>query len=270
MKPPRFSYHAPATLEEALELKATLAEEATVLAGGQSLLPMLNMRLARPGALVDLRRIEELRELRTNPGGVTVAAMVRQRTLERDPGAHRVCPLLREGVALVAHAPIRNRGTVCGSIAHADPAAELPTLLRVLGGHVVVASVRGRREIAADDLFLFHFTTALEPDELIVEVFFPAIPDGAGSSFVEFNRREGDFALVGVAALVYDDGVRVSFSGVGPQPVLVESGDAAVWDSAIDPPSDIHGTAAFRRELVALLGTRAVEIARRRSGAVHG
>lgn len=269
MKPPRFDYHAPATLEAAVEMKSSFSEDATILAGGQSLLPMLNMRLARPGALIDLRRIHELRDIEMNDDGVTVGAMVRQRALERDDDAFRVVPLLREALGLVAHAPIRNRGTVCGSIAHADPAAELPTVFRLLDGHVVAASIRGRREISAAELFVFHFTTALEPDEVIVEAFFPALPEGAGSAFVEFSRREGDFALVGAAAVVTDSGTSVCFSGVGSHPVLVESGEPATWDAAIDPPSDIHATAEFRRELVASLGARAVEIAHGRRTDAH-
>ena len=163
MKPAPFDYHAPDTLNEALGLREKLGPDATVLAGGQSLVPMLNLRLASPTALIDLRKLDELRYMRATPDGVAVGAMVTHRTLERSDEAHAVCPLLRESLELVAHAIVRNRGTIGGSIAHADPAAELPTVLAVLSGKVTVRSAHGERQISASELFTFHFTTSLEP-----------------------------------------------------------------------------------------------------------
>lgn len=265
MKPPPFDYHAPETLAEALSLRAGLAGDTSILAGGQSLVPMLNMRLARPSALIDLNRISELAYVRRGDGGVAVGAMTRQRDLERSGAAYRACPLLREALELVAHAIIRNRGTVGGSIAHADPAAELPACLVALGGQVTARSVRGERRISAAELFRFHFTTSLEPDEILTEVWFPELPRGSGFAFLEVSRRHGDYALAGVACVVQDDQVRLAFIGVGPTPILVESDDPAKAAAAVEPADDIHGTAAYRRELARVLAGRAVVLARERA-----
>jgi carbon-monoxide dehydrogenase medium subunit len=266
MKPAPFAYHAPTSLEEALALKARLGADASVLAGGQSLLPLLNMRLARPAALIDLNRVPELAYVRVDDGGVAVGAMTRHRTLERSAEAHAACPLLREALALVAHAIVRNRGTVGGSVAHADPAAELPAVLLALGGRVTARSVRGERTIAAADLFEFHFTTSLAPDEILTEVLFPGLGAGAGHAFLEISRRHGDYALAGAACVVRDGSTRLAFCGVGPTPVLVESGDPDAAAAAVRPADDIHATAEYRRELVRVLTQRAVALAGARGG----
>ena len=263
MKPPPFDYHAPTSLDEALALKAALGPDASVLAGGQSLVPMLNMRLARPAALIDLNRIPELCYVRAADRAVAVGAMTRHRALERSAEAHAGCPILRESLRLVAHAIVRNRGTIGGSIAHADPAAELPAVLAVLDGHVVVRSVRGERTIAAGDLFQFHFTTSLEPDEILTEVVFPA--SGPGHAFLEISRRHGDYALAGAACVVREGATRLAFCGVGPTPVLVESDDAEAAAEACRPADDIHASAGYRRELVRVLTRRAVALARERA-----
>jgi carbon-monoxide dehydrogenase medium subunit len=265
VKPPPFEYHAPATLDEALRLRAELGPEASLLAGGQSLVPMLNMRLARPSALIDLNGIPELAYVRRENGSVAVGAMTRQRELERSEEAEQACPLLREALLQVAHAIIRNRGTVGGSIAHADPAAELPSVLVALGGTVRATGPDGVREIPAEELFEFHFTTSLAPDEILTEVRFPVLAREAGSAFLEVSRRHGDYALAGAACVVRGDDVRLAFTGVGPRPVLFEGDDPDGAAAAVEPATDIHGTADYRRELVRTLTRRAVELARRRA-----
>jgi carbon-monoxide dehydrogenase medium subunit len=266
MKPPSFDYYAPETLDEALRLRSELGPDASVLAGGQSLVPMLNMRLAAPTALIDLRKLDELRSIEASADGVRVGAMTTHRALERSDEAYAVCPLLREALELVAHTIVRNRGTVGGSLAHADPAAELPSVLAVLGGKVTARSVRGEREIAAGELFTFHFTTSLEPDELLTEIWFPAVPAGGGSAFLEVSRRHGDYAMAGAACVVDNGSARLAFTGVGPTPVLVESDDAEAAAAAVSPADDIHATADYRRHLVRVLTGRAVAKARERAG----
>ena len=211
MKPPPFEYYDPASLEEAVELRAELGPEAAILAGGQSLVPMLNMRLARPSALIDLNRIPELAYVRREDGGIAVGAMTRHRELELSEEAYAVNPLLRDALRHVAHTIVRNRGTVGGSIAHADPAAELPAVLVALGGRVVATGRSASRTIPAEELFEFHFTTALRPDEILTEVWFPSsacrerarVPRDqpparrlrAGGGCLRRHRREGSSRL---------------------------------------------------------------------------
>jgi carbon-monoxide dehydrogenase medium subunit len=267
MKPPPFDYVVPASLEEALRARVELGPESAFLAGGQSLVPILNMRLARPTALIDLNGIPELAYIRRENGELAVGAMTRQRELERSAEAFTACPLLREALLHVAHAIVRNRGTVGGSIAHADPAAELPSVLVALGGSVRAAGPGGVREIPAQELFEFHFTTTLAPDEVLTEVRFPVLPAGSGCSFLEVSRRHGDYALAGVACVVREDRVRLAFTGVGPKPVLVESDDPDRAAAAAEPSDDVHATAGYRRELVRVLTRRAVALARERAGA---
>ncbi len=264
MKPPPFDYHAPASLEEAVALRAA-DPDAALLAGGQSLVPMLNLRLARPSALIDLRRVGGLSYVRVGDGGVAVGAMTRQRELERSGDAFAACPLLREVLQLVGHPPIRNRGTVGGSIAHADPAAELPAALCALGGAVTVLGPQGARKIAAERLFLYPFTTSLERDEVLTEVFFPAPHAGSGYAALEFARRHGDFALAGVCAIVSNGSVRLCFTGVGGRPMVVDSEDPDAWQAAVDPSADAAGSADYRRRLVDVLGRRVLDLARSRS-----
>jgi CO/xanthine dehydrogenase FAD-binding subunit len=266
MKPPLFDYHAPATLDEAVRLRTDLGHDSAFLAGGQSLVPMLNMRLARPSALIDLNGIAGLSGIRREDGGIAVGAMTRQRRLELSDEAYDACPLLREALVHVAHAIVRNRGTVGGSIAHADPAAELPSVLVALGGRVKAAGPRGVREISAEEFFEFHFTTTLAPDEVLTEVWFPALGPGAGYAFMEVSRRHGDYALAGVACVLSGDKVRLAFTGVGPRPVLVEGDDPEAAAAAAEPADDIHATADYRRELVRVLAGRAVALARERAG----
>lgn len=247
MKPPPFEYHAPATREEACELLASL-EDAKILAGGQSLIPLLNFRLARPAHIIDINRIEFLDSIAEGDGGLYVSALARQSALEDSDLVARVCPALQNAVRLVAHRVIRNRGTVCGSLAHADPAAELPAVLLALGGHVEVQSVRGTRRIQAEDLFAGVFETSLEPDEILVRAWFPAF---AGPfAILEESRRHGDFALAGVVRA----GDRLALFGVAATPVLADPRDPA---RGLDPSGDLEATPDFRRHLVRVLTERA-------------
>ncbi len=276
MKPPRFEYHAPRTVEEALGLLGRYRGDAKVLAGGQSLVPLLNFRLVRPAALVDLNRIPALAGIEERDGTLAFGAMTRQRAIERSPAVARRLPLLHEATRWVGHLPIRSRGTIGGSIAHADPSAEYPTVLAALGGEVVARSPRGERVVTAAALFETYLTTSLAPDEILVEVRIPAPPARAGSAFEEFARRHGDFAIVGIAAVVARDGgalrVRLAAGGAAPTPLrlraaeeIVEAGGAAAIPAAaerarelVQPDGDVHASADYRRHLTSVLTTRAL------------
>ncbi len=247
VKPPPFKYHAPATVDEACSLLGSL-EDAKVLAGGQSLVPLLNFRLARPLHLVDINRIPRLDRIYERDGGVAVQALARQAAVEDSDLVARVCPLLGAAVRLVAHRVIRNRGTVCGSLAHADPASELPAVILALGGHVVARSTRGDRVIAADAFFGGVMETALASDELLVEAWFPASP--GPFAIVEESRRHGDFALAGAVRA----GDRLALFGVAPTPVLADPRDPT---RDLRPSGDLEATPAFRLHLVRVLTDRA-------------
>jgi CO/xanthine dehydrogenase FAD-binding subunit len=247
MKPPPFEYHTPSSVEETCALLGSL-EDAKVLAGGQSLIPLLNFRLARPAHLVDINRVSGLDRIYERDGGVAVQAVARQAAVEDSELVARVCPLLGDAVRLVAHRVIRNRGTVCGSIAHADPASELPAVLLALGGLVVARSSRGERTIGADQLFAGVFETALAPDELLVEAWFPASRPPA--VIIEESRRHGDFAIAGVVRA----GERMVLFGVAPTPVLADPRDPA---RGLQPSADLEATPDFRRHLVRVLTERA-------------
>jgi carbon-monoxide dehydrogenase medium subunit len=292
MKPGRFAYHAPRELAEALAMLHEYGDEAKVLAGGQSLMPMLNFRLARVEHLVDINRLGgDLAELDWAAGTVEIPALVRQRQVERSERVARAMPLLTEALGQVAHPQIRNRGTVCGSLAHADPAAELPTVLSVLDATLTVTSTRGTRHIPVADFFWFHLTTAIEPDELLLRVRVGLPPAGTFSAFLEFAPRRGDFALAGVAAVVTFDGAgvvtscRVAAAGVAPTPHRLSPVEALVTGRRLDdevlrdaeqlasadvePTGDIHASAAYRRRLTGVLVRRALVMVRDRKEAAH-
>ncbi|HEX3788042.1 MAG TPA: xanthine dehydrogenase family protein subunit M [Pseudonocardiaceae bacterium] len=281
MKPGRFSYHAPGSLPEALDLLAEYGDEAKVLAGGQSLMPVLNFRLAQIEHLVDINRIgAEYATPRADATTVTIPALVRQRQVERSAELTGALPLLGEALHQVAHPQIRNRGTICGSLAHADPAAELPTVMSVLDSTFTLASTRGTRSVEVADFFQFYFTTALEPDELLVEVSIERPAPGTVTVFREFATRRGDFALAGVALSArFDDAgtvtdCRIAVAGVAATPhrltgvenlvngttlgadVLGEV--AATARAEVDPTGDIHAGADYRRRLTGVLVTRAL------------
>jgi aerobic carbon-monoxide dehydrogenase medium subunit len=247
VKPPPFDYHAPTSVEEACRLLGSLGD-AKVLAGGQSLMPLLNFRLARPRHLVDINRIPGLDRIYERDGGVAVQALARQASAEDSEAVARVCPLLRDALRVVAHRVIRNRGTVCGSIAHADPASELPAVLLALGGHVVARSTRGDRRIEAADLFTGVFETSLRPEELLAEAWFP--PSPKPFAILEESRRHGDFALAGVVRA----GARLALFGVAPTPVLADLDDPT---RGLEPTGDLEASAEFRLHLVGVLTDKA-------------
>ncbi|OGK98847.1 MAG: molybdopterin dehydrogenase [Candidatus Rokubacteria bacterium RIFCSPLOWO2_02_FULL_73_56] len=279
MKPPKFDYHAPTSVDEALALLARYGGDAKVLAGGQSLMPLLNFRLSRPAALVDLNRIPSLAYIREEQGRVSFGAMTRQRAVEFSPVVKARVPLLAEATRWVAHLPIRTRGTIGGSIAHADPSAEYPAVLTALEGEVVARGPKGERVIEAKDLFQTYLTTSLEPEEILVEVRLPVTPAGAGYALEEFARRHGDFAIVAIACVVVRDGqrctrARLATAGTGPVPVRLRAaeeilerdglGEAALEAAArraselVSPDADIHASADYRRHLTGVLTRRAL------------
>src|SRR5262245_11603658 len=283
MKPPVFDYHAPATVDEAIALLTRYGGEAKVLAGGQSLMPLLNFRLSRPAALVDLNTIQSLGYIREEDGEVRFGAMTRQRTIEFSDVVRRRLPLLTEATALVGHLPIRTRGTIGGSLAHADPSAEYPAVLTALDGSVVVRGPHGEHTLKPAELFQGYLTTNLQPDEILVEVRLPAMAAGTGFAFEEFSRRHGDFAIVGIAAMLVGDGercrtARLATAGAGPIPTRLRSAeeilerdglseaalDAAARRAAelVDPDSDIHASAAYRKNLTRVLTGRALRRAK--------
>lgn len=281
MKPAPLDYAAPETLAEAVSLLADQSREAKVIAGGQSLMPMLNMRLARPELLVDLRRVQGLDYIREDQGSVRIGAMTTKREVERSPLVRERLPLLHAATLHVGHPQIRSRGTVGGSMAQADPAAEYPAVAVALGASMRAVGPGGERTISAADFFVTYLTTALEEDEVLVEVSFPVPAPGTGWSFTEISRRHGDFALAGVAVTVsLDAGGAVSDSaivlfGVGPGPVRVDAAEeqirggrpgdelyrqaaAAVAATLTDPPADVHADSDYRRQLAATLTARAL------------
>ncbi|HUR06427.1 MAG TPA: FAD binding domain-containing protein [Nonomuraea sp.] len=280
MKPPPFEHHAPRDLGEALEVLAEVGPHGKVLAGGQSLIPMLNMRLAAPEHLVDINRIASLATVDPSTEGVTVGALARHSQVERLAGH----PLLRQALRLVAHPVIRNRGTVVGSLVHADPAAELPAVLALLGGSVRLARLEGIREVPAAEFFVGPMESAVQPGELAVSAFFPSPPPRSGTAFREVARRHGDYALAGVCAVVtLDDDLhiaaaRVACVSVGPVPVVVDVGglcerrpaSAVDWAAVAravrevtEPEGDIHASAAYRLQLVGVLAEQALKDAAR-------
>lgn len=288
MKPAPFSYAAPASINEVIALLNDYGDSAKLLAGGQSLLPMMNFRLARPQHIIDLNRLQGLDYISERDDTLVIGAMTRHCDLERSDLIAQHYPLLQEAATCIGHTAIRNRGTIGGSLAHADPAAELPAILLVYGGSVAVQGPSGMRDVAAADLFLTYFTTTLAADEILTEVRLPRWPVGTGWCFLEESRRHGDFAMVGVAALVTLDAqgqctrAAVAITGVGGMPYDVNEvarilvGHAVTSDriaqvaqaaaDGVDPDGDIHASAEFRRHLSRVLTqralTRAVERAR--------
>lgn len=281
MKPPPFAYSAPGDVGEALRLLADLGPDGKVLAGGQSLVPMLNMRLAAPAHLVDINRLgAELGAIEAGEAGVRVGALARHAAVERSPEVAANLPLLRQALLQVAHPVIRNRGTVVGSLAHADPSAELPAVLCLLGGSVQAASPEGTRTIAGADLYLGPLETSLHPGELMTSAWFPRPPAGTRTAFLEVTRRHGDYAVCGVAvALTCDpDGVviaaRAAYVSVSDTPLVLDLTEAtagmplaeadftAAGRLAVDsirPDGDIHASAEYRRHLACVLTVRALQ-----------
>jgi len=282
VKPSTFVHHAPRSVDEALSLLAEYGHDGKVLAGGQSLIPMLNMRLAAPGHLVDINRVAGLDTIEVTPNAVHIGALVRHTQLELHEGAFAHLPLLRQALVNVAHPVIRNRGTTVGSIAHADPSGEMPAVLALTSGYVEVASSRGTRTVAAMDFFLGPLESCLAEDEMATGASFGRFPAGTGTAFAESTRRHGDYALAGVAAAVTVSGglitsARASFVAVTPTPDVLDLSEllagsapedcdwatAADWTKAaelarehVDPDTDIHASAQYRRMLVGVLTAR--------------
>lgn len=287
MKPPLFDYHDPSAIEGALDLLSEHGEDAKVLAGGQSLVPLLNFRLASPDHLIDLGRIPTLAYVRRRDGVLRIGAMTRQATLEHSPLVAEHWPLLTGALSFVAHAQIRNRGTVGGSVAHADPAAELPVAFTVLDATLHLRSRGGTRSVGSEDFFLTHLTTAMEPDELLVEIEVPPVPPGTGWAFTEYARRHGDFALGGAAALItLQDGVcrraRLGLLAAADTPLRSETAERVLEGSQIseestaeaaraavaniNPTGDIHGGTEYRKQLIEGMVRRAIAQAAERAG----
>jgi len=285
VKPPAFDYSRPESLDEAVQLLAESGSDAKVLAGGQSLLPLLSMRLIAPSRLIDVNRLAELAYVRSDPDAVRVGALARHAALLRDAGAREHQPLLAEALAVIAHPTIRNRGTSVGSLVHADPAAELPAVLCLLGGSVTLASAAGRRTVPADEFFTGPLESAILAGELAVEASFPALGPRAGTAFVEVSRRHGDYAICGVAVLVELDaelriaGARAGYLSVAGTPLVLDlapviggrphdadlAGVVGFARDAVDPEPDIHASAAYRRQLAGVLTGRALGVAVRRA-----
>lgn len=276
MKPSHFVHHAPRSVAEAVAVLAEVGHDGKVLAGGQSLIPILNMRLAAPGHLVDINRVDGLDTVEVTDDAVRIGALVRHAQLERHDGAFAANPLLRQALRNVAHPAIRNRGTTTGSIAHADPSGEMPAVLALTQGYVEAASAAGTRKIAAADFFLGPLESCLTEGEMATGVSFARFSPGTGTAFAESARRHGDYALAGVAAAVtVSDGVvsavRASFVSVTPTPDVLDLTEAFAgrevpdvdWAKAaelardhVDPDGDIHATADYRRMLAGVLTTR--------------
>ena len=270
MKPPRFDYVRATSVEEAIEVLAEHGDDARVLAGGQSLVAMLNMRLVAPEVIVDISRIPELANITCTEDAVEIGAAVTQAAVERSSGLAAHLPLVARALPFVGHYQTRARGTVCGSIAHADPSSELPLCLAVLDGEVVLRSSRGTRTMPAADFQQDVLTTACEPDEMIVAVRFPVRVSGEGHAFTEFGIRHGDFAIVAVAALASTGRVRVGIGGCSDRPhvgefpplegdALADRLNALAWSLPFD--DDHHASARYRRDLVRILGRQTVETA---------
>jgi len=282
MKLPHVDYEAPKTVSEAVELLAEHQDEASVLAGGQSLIPLLALRLARPEVLIDINGVDELSGVSVADGWVAIGAMTREYVAEESETVATSVPLLAAALPLIGHEAIRSRGTIGGSLAHADPAAELPAVARALDAEFVVRGEPGERVIPAAEWFEGYLTTSRRPDELLTEVRFPAAGRGMGISFQEVARRHGDFAIVGLAAsLTLSEGAisdaRLAFAGISDVPVrAVDAEDllvgqepsAELFDEAarratddIDPPADLHGSSDYRRKVAAALVRRGLRAA---------
>ena len=291
MKPAWFDYYAPRSLDEAVQVLADAGRDGRVLAGGQSLMPMLNCRILSPAALIDINRIEELNHLDVATDSLTLGALVRHADLLRNPEVAKGWPLLAEATTYVAHPAIRNRGTVCGSVSHNDPAAEQPSVLVTLEGTVVIAGKAGRRELPAEEFFTGLMSNALEADEMVVALRYPRPAAGTGTAFVEFARRLGDFALGGAAVtLTMRNGTcekaRLTVVGMGEGPFRARAAEealtgrklggkqtkdalaeaAAMVAAAVEPADDVHASASYRRHLAGVLTARALETALARSG----
>lgn len=286
MKPAVFDHLVPTSIADALAMLARHAPDARPLAGGQSLVPMMNFRLARPTVLVDLNKIPDLAYIRDAGDHLAIGAMTRERAIENSDLVRGAAPLLHDATLHIGHLPIRSRGTIGGSLSNADPAAEYPATVLALDATLVAQSVRGERTIPASGFFDGVMTTTLEADEILTEIRVPKAPPGSGAAVVEISRRHGDFALAGVAAQIALDGdsvsdIRLAACGVGPAPVRLTDAESILRDggltdealaaaaqsasAAADPDGDVHATAAYRRKMAGVMMKRAVKKAAARA-----
>jgi len=289
MKPAPFEYHVPDSLEQALGLMSQHADEAKILAGGQSLVPAMNFRIAQPGMLIDLNRVAELSYIHEDGSVIRIGAMTRERRLEFDASIARQIPLMHEAAPNIAHPQIRNRGTIGGSLVNADPAAELPVLMLALSARLKAKNVSSERWLDAEDFFVSMFTTALEPDEILVEIELPIMPPSTGWSFIEVAPRAGDYALMGVAALVRLDEAgkckkaKLVYLNAGDGPIdaiqaahllqgetitekLTDEAAAFASQKEINPFGNVHTSIEFQRHLANVLTKNALKMATQRAG----
>jgi aerobic carbon-monoxide dehydrogenase medium subunit len=281
LKPAPFEYVAPGSVEEALSVLQENVSDGRILAGGQSLLPLLNLRLAKPKVLIDLNCLSGLDGIHETPDFLSIGAMTRQSTIERSTAVQERCPLLAEAVRHIGHVAIRHRGTIGGSLAHNDPAAELPAVALVLDAKFEIARRGEKRSVAAEDFFVDYFTTALSPDEMLHKILLPPLKSSSGYALEEITRRHGDFAIAGVAVVVDLDesesirDARIALFGVAPTAVRARAveaalqgqkpdadvlrGAAALLSDILDPPSDIHASSAYRKRVAAVLTARALD-----------
>lgn len=288
MKPASFEYLRPTNLQETLRYLADLGDDAKILSGGQSLIPVLNMRLSTPKYLIDIGRVEELSYIREEDGFLAIGALTKHWEVEQSELVKRHCPLLLEAVRWIGHPQIRQRGTIGGSIAHGDPSAELPCVMTALRGEIVIAHADGEETLSPEEFFLTYLLTSLQPDQMVKELRFPIMSETCGYEFTEVARRHGDFALVEVAAMIELDEsqeitlVRLAAGGANPVPCVLETAEefligkvptdsvleeaSAMASEMVEPDSDLHGSVEYRRSLVKVLTKRALQKAIKRAG----
>jgi CO/xanthine dehydrogenase FAD-binding subunit len=281
MKPSAFEYFTPFTLPEAIELLQRHGDEAKILAGGQSLVPMMNFRVARPKVLIDINKIQELDYVLEEKDELVIGGLTRERTLEVSTLVKKKCPILAEAISYIGHLPVRTRGTIGGSLVHADPSAEIPVVICALGGRMKAAGPSGERTLAPEEFFLTYLTSALEPGEILVEVRIPTLPANTGWSFMELSRRHGDFGIVVVASILFMENkelcrkASISLGGVAPTPIraaaaekilagrklteelIREAGVKAA--GATEPESDYHASAEYRKDMARVFTQRSLQ-----------
>lgn len=287
MKPAEFNYFDPRSVAEAIGLLQQYGDEAKILAGGQSLVPMMNFRVARPKVLIDINKVEGLSYIREEGGEIAVGALTREREVETSALVREKCPILSEAISHIGHMPIRTRGTIGGSLVHADPSAEIPTVICALGGSMKVVGPSGERSLAPEEFFLTYLTSSLGPDEILTEVRFPVLASGTGWSFMELSRRHGDFAIVAVACILglAEDGrcekASIAMGGVAPTPIRAAEAEEALKGQALEeaileeasrlaaeatePESDYHASAEYRRDMARVFVRRALREALKRA-----
>ena len=281
MKPSAFEYFTPLTLPEAVELLQRHGDEAKILAGGQSLVPMMNFRVARPKVLIDINKTQELEYLREEKDELAIGGLTRERTLEVSPLVKKKCPILAEAISCIGHLPVRTRGTIGGSLVHADPSAEIPVVICGLGGRMKVVGPSGERTLAPDEFFLTYLTSALEPGEILAEVRIPTLPDNTGWSFMELSRRHGDFGIVVVASILFMENkelcrkASISLGGVAPTPIRAAAAEKILAGRKLteelireagvkaagttEPESDYHASAEYRKDMARVFTQRSLQ-----------